>query len=85
MCGIFTYIWLMFMVNVGKYTIHGSYGIVFMLYSNFKRYPTWKLSIIFYPELNPIMYTYSQFDITPPETSTRPLVEVRNNQATKTP
>ena len=23
---IFTYIWLMFMVNVGKYTIHGSYG-----------------------------------------------------------
>ena len=26
MYGIFTYIWLMFMVNVGKYTIHGSYG-----------------------------------------------------------
>ena len=25
--GIFAYIWLMFMVNVGKYTIHGSYGI----------------------------------------------------------
>ena len=24
--GIFTYIWLIFMVNVGKYTIHGSYG-----------------------------------------------------------
>ena len=24
--GIFTYIWLKFMVNVGKYTIHGSYG-----------------------------------------------------------
>ena len=23
---IFTYIWLMFMVNVGKYTIHGWYG-----------------------------------------------------------
>ena len=23
---IFTYIWLIFMVNVGKYTIHGSYG-----------------------------------------------------------
>ena len=23
----FTYIWLMFMVNVGKYTIHGSYGV----------------------------------------------------------
>ena len=28
MFGIFTYIWLIFMVNVGKYTIHGSYGIV---------------------------------------------------------
>ena len=27
MYGIFTYIWLRFMVNVGKYTIHGSYGI----------------------------------------------------------
>ena len=24
--GIFTYIWLIFMVNVGKYTIHGFYG-----------------------------------------------------------
>ena len=26
MYGIFTYIWLNFMVNVGKYTIHGWYG-----------------------------------------------------------
>ena len=26
MYGIFTYIWLIFMVNVGKYTIHGCYG-----------------------------------------------------------
>ena len=26
MDGIFTYIWLEFMVNVGKYAIHGSYG-----------------------------------------------------------
>ena len=26
MYGISTYIWLMFMVNVGKYTIHGWYG-----------------------------------------------------------
>ena len=25
MYGIFTYIWLIFMVNVGKYVIHGSY------------------------------------------------------------
>ena len=28
MYGIFTYMWLMLMVNVGKYTIHGSYEIV---------------------------------------------------------
>ena len=27
MYGIFTYIWLIFMVNVGKSTIHGSYGL----------------------------------------------------------
>ena len=26
MYGIFTYIWLIFYVNVGKYTIHGCYG-----------------------------------------------------------
>ena len=26
MYGIFTYIWLIFMVNVGEYAIHGSYG-----------------------------------------------------------
>ena len=26
MYGIFTYIWLIFMVNVGKYTIHGASG-----------------------------------------------------------
>ena len=26
MYGIFTYIWSIFMVNVSKYTIHGSYG-----------------------------------------------------------
>ena len=26
MYGLFTYIWLIFMVNVGKYTIHGAYG-----------------------------------------------------------
>ena len=27
MYGIFTYLWLIFMVNVGKYTLHGSYGL----------------------------------------------------------
>ena len=29
MYGIFPYIWLIFKVNVGKYTIHGSYGLYF--------------------------------------------------------
>ena len=28
MYGIFTYIWWIFMVNAGKYTIHGCYGLV---------------------------------------------------------
>ena len=27
MYGIFPYIWFIFMANVGKYTIHGCYGI----------------------------------------------------------
>ena len=27
MYGIFTYIWLIFMVSVAKYTIHGYYGV----------------------------------------------------------
>ena len=27
MYGLFPYIWLIFMVNVGKYTVHGSYGL----------------------------------------------------------
>ena len=32
MYGIFTYIWLIFMGNVGKYTIHGWYGTGFTLF-----------------------------------------------------
>ena len=31
MYGIFAYIWLIFMVNVGKYTIHGSYGLYWLV------------------------------------------------------
>ena len=27
MYGIFTYIWLILGVNVGKYSIHGAYGV----------------------------------------------------------
>ena len=30
--GMFTYIWLIFMVNVGRYTIHGCYGIWMLLF-----------------------------------------------------
>ena len=35
----FAYIWLIFMVNVGKYTIHGWYGI----YEAAKTVPTWRI------------------------------------------
>ena len=28
MYGVFSYIWMIFMVNVGKYNIHGWYGNV---------------------------------------------------------
>ena len=34
--GIFTYIWLTFLVNLGKYTIYGSYGIDFLVHSCIK-------------------------------------------------
>ena len=33
MYGIFTYIWLIFMVNVGKYTIHGLFGYWYLAIS----------------------------------------------------
>ena len=38
MYGIFTYIWLIFMVNVnvGKYTIHGSNGLWITYRTHFK-------------------------------------------------
>ena len=34
MYGIFTYVWLIFMVNVGKYTIHGWYGLYIHTFRN---------------------------------------------------
>ncbi len=37
--GVFTYIWLFFMVNVGKYTIHGCYGHISTLSKTAR---TWK-------------------------------------------
>ena len=43
MYGIFTYIWLIFMVNVGKYTVHGSYGISQKMYKHWRHaIPPWK-------------------------------------------
>ena len=55
MYGIYTYIWLKFMVNVGKYTIHGSYGIYYTVKNdnNTKKnhhYPILSLSIRFPPQ-----------------------------------
>ena len=38
MHGIFIYNWLMFMVNVGKYAIHGSYGYLFGHFETIQRY-----------------------------------------------
>ena len=35
MYGIYTYIWLMFMVNVGKYTIHVCYSMGSVLHLKF--------------------------------------------------
>ena len=31
MYGIFTYIWVIFRANVSKYSIHGAYGIVYLV------------------------------------------------------
>ena len=43
--GIFTYIWLIFMVYVGEYTIriHGSYGFYFMVRNGWVDYDTMKI------------------------------------------
>ena len=37
MYGIFPYIWLKFMVNVGKYSIHGASGIYKIASNSFER------------------------------------------------
>ena len=42
-----TYIWLNFMVNVGKYTIHGSYGKLHVTFVFFQH------KIIFFPTHEP--------------------------------
>jgi len=36
MYGIITNIWLIFMVNVGNYTIHGSHGIGYKLTNSYR-------------------------------------------------
>ena len=40
MYGIYTYMWWIFLVNVGKYTMHGSFGDSF-----------WMIQVVFYHEL----------------------------------
>ena len=44
--GIFTYIWLIFMVNVGKYTIHGWYGQRKNLFTQQKNIPSRELTYV---------------------------------------
>ncbi len=39
--GISTYIWLMFVVNVGKYTIHGAYGVFGSTATIAQDFPIW--------------------------------------------
>ena len=39
MYGIFTYIWVIFGVNVGIYSIHGAYGIIFPIKIAIYGYP----------------------------------------------
>ena len=45
MYGIYTYIWLIFMVNVGKYAIHGSYGS-YMFLSSYRILLLWYFDLI---------------------------------------
>jgi len=53
MYGIFTYIWVIFRANVGKYSIHGASGICFQPFSNldlrhfqtFKPSSSWLISV----------------------------------------
>ena len=53
--GIFTYIWLIFMVNVGKYTIHGWYIWTTKQWINTSCYPNWQKKCL----VSYIVYTYN--------------------------
>ena len=56
MYGIFTYIRLKFMVNVGKYTIHGSYGLRSRYVLRVWDYPLHSYSKVIpliFPKVNP--------------------------------
>ena len=44
MCGIFTYIWVIYGVNVGKYTIHGSMAIGELVNYRFSTRPIYSWS-----------------------------------------
>ena len=58
MYGMFTYIWLIFMVNVGKYTIHGSFGIDS---TYFLKYKILEFSQLVHGFLHP-QYTFWKFN-----------------------
>ena len=47
MYDISSYIWLIFMVNVGKYTIHGSYGNRYLEYPRNTNMASWRIPQIF--------------------------------------
>ena len=50
MYGIFTYFWVIFRANVGKYCIHGAYGVIPVIQPFFKPGP-FSFSIDFSPRL----------------------------------
>ena len=63
MYGIFTCIWLIFMVNVGKYTIHGWYGYILSyvfqvvyLITPYGSLPRLVIGILFFP-FSPSFFT----------------------------
>ena len=57
MHGIFTYIWVIFRGNVGKYSIHGAYGIyIYIIYI-----PIGSMYAIYdniYHQYTPVMLAY---------------------------
>ena len=55
--GIFTYLWLIFMVNIGKYTIHGSYGSL----KRIDLYTITSSKLCCYNQSTPSLWRYQQW------------------------